>query len=139
MPPPPGSIKRDLEQACNKAADEVASLAPGEKIPEKLEKLLSEKVCKDIDKKILTIVAKELAGLGKKHSAKAPPNPIPRVNSQVSFKKPGSDSPSFTIPFPEIDLGGKTKGKFELDIWGDPRQFEKAEKGVMINFTVKFR
>jgi len=139
MPPPPGSIKRDLEKACENAAEKVASLAPGEKLPDKVEKLLSEKVCQDIDKKVLTIIAKELAGLGKKHSAKAPPNSIPRINSQISFKKPGSDSLNFTLPFPEIDLGGKTKGKFELNVWGDPKDFEKAEKGVMINFTVKFK
>ena len=109
MPPPPGSIKRDLENACDKAAEEVASLAPGEKIPDKLEKLLSEKVCKDIDKKILTIVAQELAGLGKKHSAKQPPGTIPRVTGAISLKKPGSDSPNFTLPFPEIDLGARPR------------------------------
>lgn len=138
MPPPPGSIKRDLEQACEKAAEEISELAPGEKTSDKVSKLLSEKVCKNIDQKILTLVAKELAGLGKKHSGKAPPGTIPKVSGVPTLKKPGSDSPSFTIPFPEISIGGK-KGKFELDLWGDPKQFEKAEKGVMVYFTVKFK
>jgi hypothetical protein len=132
----PGSLKRDLHQACQNAVDEVSKLAPGEK-EAKLAKLLSEKVCKDVDQKILTLIAEELAKVGQKHSAKGPVT-IPKVTGIPTLKPPGSGSPSFTIPLPEIDLGDDTKGKFELKIWGDPKDLQKADKGAAVFFTVSF-
>jgi hypothetical protein len=134
----PGSLKRDLHQACQNAVDEVSKLAPGEKREEKLAKLLSEKVCKDVDQKILTLIAEELAKVGKKHSAKEPPGTLPKITGVPTLKPPGSGSPSFTIPLPEIDLGDDTKGKFELKIWGDPKELQKADKGAAVFFTVNF-
>jgi hypothetical protein len=134
----PGSIKKQLETACQNAADEISKLAPGEKNEKKVAELLSKHVCKDVDQKLLTLIAEELAKQGKKYSAKEPPNTPPKLTGVPTLKAPGSGSPSLTIPLPEIDLGDSAKGKFELQMWGDPKQFEKAEKGAMVYFTVKF-
>jgi hypothetical protein len=134
----PGSLKRDLEHACKNAVEELSKAAPGEKNEKKLAELLSEKVCKDVDQKILTLIAEELAKVGKKRSAKEPPGTLPKITGVPTLKAPGSGSPSFTIPLPEFDMGEDAKGKFELKVWGDPKQFEKADKGAMVYFTVKF-
>ena len=138
MPGAPGTIKKGLESACQSAADEISKLAPGEKTEEKVAKILSEKVCKDVDQKLLTLIAEELAKQGKKHSAKEPPNVPPKPVGTPTLKAPGSGSPSLTIPLKNFDFGDDVKGKFELQVWGDPKQFEKAEKGAMVYFTVKF-
>ena len=68
----PSSVKGKLEAACKSAVKEISKVAPGEKNEKKLAELLTEKVCKDVDQKILTLIAEELAKLGKKHSAKEP-------------------------------------------------------------------
>jgi hypothetical protein len=140
MPNPPGSVKSGLEAACKNAVKEISKVAPGEKNEKKLADLLTNKVCKDVDQKILTLIAEELAKLGKKHSAKEPAGTIPKITGVPTLKAPGSGLPSFTIPLPEFDMGGdgKTKGKFELKVWGDPKEFEKKDKGAMVYFTVKF-
>jgi hypothetical protein len=134
----PSSVKNTLNNACKNAAEEISKLAPGEKNEKKIAELLSEKVCKDVDQKILTLIAEELAKVGQKHSAKEPPGTIPRVTGIPTLKPPGSGSPSFTIPLPEIDLGEDAKGKFELKIWGDPKELQKADKGAAVFFTVQF-
>jgi hypothetical protein len=134
----PSSVKKDLEKTCEKAAKEISKVAPGEKNEKKLAELLTEKVCKDVDEKILTLIAEKIAEEAKKHSAKEPAGTIPKLTAVPSLKAPGSGMPSFTIPLPEFDMGGDAKGKFELKVWGDPKEFEKKEKGAMVYFTVKF-
>jgi hypothetical protein len=134
----PSSVKKDLEKTCEKVAKDLSKVAPGEKNEKKLAELLSEKVCKDVDEKILTLIAEKIAEEAKKHNPKEPPGTIPKITPVPTLKAPGSGLPSFTIPFPEIDMGGDAKGKFELKVWGDPKDFEKKEKGAMVYFTVKF-
>lgn len=141
MPPSaklPGSLGKDLENACNNAVKELSKIAPGENNEKKLADLLSKKVCKDVDDKILTAIAKEFAKVGKKHSAKEPPGTLPKITGVPTLKAPGSGSTSFTIPLPEFDMGDGAKGNFKLQVWGDPKEFEKKEKGAMVYFTVKF-
>ncbi|HEX2473237.1 MAG TPA: hypothetical protein VHK01_00740 [Lacipirellulaceae bacterium] len=134
----PSNVKKGLEKTCEKAAKEVSKIAPGEKNEKKLAELLTEKVCKDVDEKILTLIAEKIAEEAKKHSAKEPPGTLPKITPVPTLKAPGSGMPSFTIPLPEFDMGGDAKGKFELKVWGDPKEFEKKEKGAMVYFTVKF-
>jgi hypothetical protein len=133
----PTSVKNSLNNACKSAAEEISKLAPGEKNEKKIAELLGEKVCKDVDQKILTLIAEELAKVGQKHSAKGPIT-LPKITGVPTLKPPGSGSPSFTIPLPEIDMGDDTKGKFELKIWGDPKDLQKADKGAAVFFTVNF-
>jgi hypothetical protein len=137
---PPGSVKAGLENACEKAVKKISKVAPGEKNEKKLADALTKAVCKDVDQKILKLIAEELAKQGKKHSAKEPPGTLPKITGVPTLKAPGSGVPSFTIPLPEFDMGsdGKTKGKFELKVWGDPKDFQKSDKGGMVYFTVKF-
>jgi len=134
----PGSLSKDLQTACDNAVKELSKVAPGEKNEKKLADLLSKKVCKDVDDKILIAIAEELAKFGKKNSAKEPPGKLPKITGIPTLKAPGSGSPSFTIPLPEFDMGGDTKGNVKLQIWGDPKDFQKAEKGAMVYFTVTF-
>lgn len=136
----PSQIQTGLEKICEKAAKKVSKVAPGEKNEKKLADLLTKEVCKDVDQKILKEIAKQLAELGKKSSAKAPANAPPKVKTVPKFKEPGSGVPSFTIPLYKLDLGdgGKSKGKLQLKVWGDPKELEKSDKGVMLNFTVSF-
>ena len=134
----PSPVKKGLENACQKAAKKVSKAAPGEKNQKKVADLLTKHVCKEVDQKILKLIAEELAKLGKGASAKAPPNTIPKVSVKPELKDPGSGVPSFTIPLPEFDVGSDAKGKFELKVWGDPKEFQKADKGVFVKFKVSF-
>ncbi len=132
----PAPVKKGLESACQKATKKLSKVVPGEKNKKKVADLLAKEVCKGVDQKILKLAAEELAKLGKKQSAKAAPNTIPKITGVPSLKPPGSGSPSFTIPLPEFDVGD-AKGKFELKVWGDPKNLQQSDKGVMLYFTVK--
>ena len=85
-------------------------------------------MCKNVDQKILKLIAEEIAKTAKKASAKAE-TAIGKVSAVPTTKKPGSGVPGFTIPFPELDLGDDAKGKFELKVWGDPKDFQKEGQG----------
>ena len=76
----PAPVKKGLESACQKAAKKVGKVAPGDKNEKKVVDLLNKEVCKNVDQKLLKLAAEELAKLGKKHSAKAPPNTPPKVS-----------------------------------------------------------
>jgi hypothetical protein len=134
----PSNVKKGLEDACKKAAKKVGKVAPGDKNEKKLTELLTKEVCKGVDQKILKFAAEELAKLGKKQSAKAPPNTPPNVTGVPKLKAPGSGVPSLTIPITEFILNEKhdTKAKFELKVWADPKDLQKSDKGIMLNFTI---
>ena len=133
----PGTLSKDLENTCNDVAEKLSKIAPGEKNEKKLAKLLTEHVCKNVDDKILTAIAEELAKQGEKASAKAPPGTLPRITGIPTLKAPGSGSTSFTIPLKGFDIGGD-KADLELKVWGDPKDFQNNEKGAEIFFTVRF-
>ena len=133
----PSNIKSGLENACKKVTKEVSKAVPGKKNEKKVADLLAKKVCKNVDQKLLKLIAQEIAKTAKKASSKAN-DAIPKVSAVPTMKKPGSGVPSFTIPLPEFDMGEDAKGKFKLKVWGDPKQFEKKEKGAMVFFTVEF-
>lgn len=135
-----GSLAKDLEKACQKAADKVKKVAPGEKNEKKVADLLNKHVCKEVDQKLLTLLAKQIAEQAKKHNPKAPEGTPKKVDAKPSLKKPGSGAPSLTLPLANFDLLGDKKkdSKLELQIWGDPRELEKVDKGAMVYFTVNF-
>src|SRR3954447_25816418 len=133
----PGSISKGLEDTCNDAAEKIAKIAPGETNEKKLAKLMSEHVCKNVDDKLLTAIAEQLAKAGEEASAKPPKGTLPKITGIPSLKAPGSDATSFTIPLSSFDIGGK-KSKVELKVWGDPKDFQSGEKGAEVFFTVKF-
>ena len=97
------------------------------------------KIVPGLDKKILKLIASELAAVGKKHSAKASKDTVPKVKAIGKIKAPGGGVPSVTIPLKKLMLDEKhgTTGKFELKIWADPKSLEKSDKGVMLYFTIK--
>ena len=111
---------------------------PEKKALENISKSLN-KIVPGLDKKILKTIASELAKVGKKHSAKPSKDTIPKVKAMGKIKAPGSGIPSVTIPLKKLMLDEKygTTGKFELKIWADPKNLEKADKGVMLYFTIK--
>lgn len=111
---------------------------PEKKALENISKNLN-KIVPGLDKKILKLIASELAKAGKKHSAKPSKDAIPIVKATGKIKAPGGSIPSVTIPLKKLMLDEKygTTGKFELKIWADPKNLEKAEKGVMLFFTLK--
>lgn len=135
-----GSLKGDLEKVCKKVVDKVKKTAPGEKNEKKLGDLMNKHVCKEIDQKLLKTLAEQISKQAKKKSAKAVPGTPPKVDAKPTMKKPGSGAPSLTLPLADFDiLGDKKKdSKVELQIWGDPRELEKTEKGAMLYFTVTF-
>lgn len=111
---------------------------PEKKALENISKSLN-KIVPGLDKKILKTIASELAKVGKKHSAKPSKDTIPNVKAMGKIKAPGGGIPSVTIPLKKLMLDEKygTTGKFELKIWADPKNLEKADKGVMLYFTIK--
>ena len=148
MPPNklPPRLKRDLDTACKKAGEKASKLVPGRKRKAKAAKYFNQQLCKEVDRKLLKAIAKELAEQGKSRSTKAPDNVPPKLVKGVpKMSEPGKGVPSLTVPVPwSIPLEGvtgnpDTKGKFELKIWADPREPEKKPKGGMLFFTVKFR
>ncbi|MEN1680197.1 MAG: hypothetical protein AAGJ46_11435 [Planctomycetota bacterium] len=132
--------KSGLENACKKAVDRIKKAAPGEKNEKKLAELLNKQVCKGVDQKLLKLLAEQIAKQAKKASAKADPNAPKKIDAKPSLKKPGSGVPSLKLPLGSFDLlGDKAKdSKLELLIWADPADFEKKDKGLMLNFTVRF-
>lgn len=143
MPSPkaPTPVKGGIERACKKVASKVGKAT--EKVSDKdkakkAKELIEEHVCKEADKKLLKLAAEELAKYAKTKSAKPAPGSIPKVDAKPNPKPPGSGVPSLTIPISEVTLNEAlgTKGKFELKVWADPKNFEKADKGVMLYFTV---
>ncbi|MGL4514913.1 MAG: hypothetical protein ACRCT8_17645 [Lacipirellulaceae bacterium] len=136
----PSGAKSQLEKICRKAAEKVKKAAPGEKNEKKLAKLLNDEVCKEVDDKLLTLLAEEIAKYAQKASAKGDSSAPERVDAKPSLKQPGSGSKSLTLPLASIDLFGDKKkdGALELKIWGDPSDFTQKEKGAVLNFSVKF-
>lgn len=141
----PARTKRDLDNACKKAGEKVSRLIPGRKNKAKVAKYFNQQLCKDVGQKLLKAIAGELARQGKKRSAKAPKNtPKKPIKGVPKMSAPGKGVPSVTIPIPwTVPLEGVTgdqrsKGKFELKIWADPRDFDEKPKGGMLYFTVKF-
>lgn len=141
----PTRTQRDLANACKKAGDKVNRLVPGKKNKARAAKYFNQQLCKDVDQKLLKVLAEELAKQGKTHSATPPKNtPKKPIKGVPKMLDPGKGVPSLTIPVPwEIPLDGVTgnpssRGKFELKIWADPRDLEKKSKGGMVYFTVKF-
>ncbi|MCA8973546.1 MAG: hypothetical protein KDC98_02440 [Planctomycetes bacterium] len=136
----PAPMKKKLEEKCKKAASKVAKIAPGESNEKKIEKLLRDAVCKEVDgldQRALRLAAEQLAKVGRSHSAKAANAPV-KVDAKPTIKKPGSGVPSLTLPLRSIMLNERlgTKGKLALKIWADPRNLKNADKGVMLYFTV---
>jgi hypothetical protein len=138
----PNAAKKKMEGACKKVAKKVGKAVKSVDDKGKLEKAITEKCKKEIksvDKTVVKFFAdqlkKELAKKNKKVDGEAK---IPKVDPKWKPKPPGSGVPSLTIPITEFVLDPKhdTKGKFSIKVWADPREFEKADKGVMVNFTV---
>ena len=141
----PTPLQRDLDKACKKAGERVRKLVPGGQNKAAVAKAFNQRLCRDVDQKLLTALAKELAKQGKKYSAKPAKNSLPKIAKGVpKLTPPGKGVPSVTIPIPwsvplETVTGSQdSKGKFELKVWADPRNLEKKDKGGMLYFTVKF-
>ena len=137
--PVPSALKGDLEKACKKAVEKIKKAVPGEKNEKKVAEALNKQVCKDVDQKLLKLLAEQIAKQAKKKSAKAPAGAPKKVDAKPKMTAPGSGSPSFTLPLANFDLLGDPKkdSKLELKVWGDPRELEK-DKGAMLYFTVSF-
>ncbi len=138
----PNAAKKKMEAACKKVAKKVGKAVKPIDDKGKLEKAINEKCKKEIKsidktatKFLVDQLKKELAKKNKKIDGETP---IPKVDSQWKPKPPGSGVPSLTIPITEFVLDPKhdTKGKFSIKVWADPRDFEKQDKGVMVNFTI---
>ena len=138
----PNAAKKKMEGACKKVAKKVGKAVKSVDDKGKLEKAIADKCkseIKSVDKTVVKFFAdqlkKELAKKNKKVDGAAP---IPKVDAKWTPKPPGSGVPSLTIPITEFVLDPKhdTKGKFSIKVWADPREFEKKDKGVMVNFTV---
>ncbi len=137
----PNAAKKKMEGACKKVAKKVGKAVKGVDDKGKLEKAISEackKEIKSIDKTVVKFFADQLKKELAKKNKKISPDPVPKVDPKWQPKPPGSGLPSLTIPITEFLMDPKldTKGKVSIKVWGDPRQFEKADKGVMVNFTV---
>lgn len=135
----PSGLKSDLEKACKKAVDKVKKTVPGEKNEKKVAEALSKQVCKDVDQKLLKLLAEQIAKQMKQKNPKGPDGAPPKVDGKPKMKAPGSGSPNLTLPLANFDLLGDAKkdSKLELKIWGDPREMEK-DKGAVLYFTVTF-
>ena len=139
----PKSVKSKLESECKRVAKKVGQKIKPEELGDKAEDAINEHMCqevKNIDKKIVEAVVGELKKqLSKDKKPAGPADPLPGAKPVGSMKPPGSGVPSLTIPITEFIIDEKlgTKGKFELQVWADPRELEKKDKGVMLNFTVK--
>ncbi|MCL6283744.1 hypothetical protein M3P21_09410 [Ruegeria sp. 2012CJ41-6] len=138
----PNAAKKKMEGACKKVGRKIGTaVAPLDK-KGKLEKAFvkkCQKEVKSVDKTVVKFFAeqlkKELAKKNKKVDGEAS---IPRVDGKWVPTPPGSGVPSLTIPITDFVLDPKlgTKGKVSIKVWADPREFEKKDKGVMVNFTV---
>ena len=135
----PANLKRVLESTCKVAAQDLSKLAPGEKNKKRLAEKLTTGVCKDVDQKILKLVASELAKFAKGKNAKVPPGVGPaKIKGVPAFKEPGHGVPSFSIPLYDLDVGSGNKAKFELMVWVDPQDFDNKDKGGAVSFKVVF-
>jgi len=137
-------MKRDLNTACRKAGEKVRKVVPGSGNKAKTAKYFNQQLCKDIDQRLLKLIFKQLADQAKKHSATEPDNtPSKPIKTVPKMSSPSKGVPSVKIPVPwSIPLAGitgnpKSEGKFNVEIWADPRDFEKKSKGAVLNFSVK--
>lgn len=140
----PAAVKKKMESECKKIAKKVGKSIKPEVAGKKIEAAVTKGVCKEIksiDKKAVQFLVdqlkKELDKKNKKPAEASVPK-IPKATAKWSPKKPGAGVPSITIPITEWVLDSKldTKAKFSIKVWADPREFEKKDKGVMVNFTV---
>lgn len=138
----PKAAKKKMEAACKKAARKIGSAVAPFDDKGKLEKAFVQKCKKEVgtvDKTVLKFFVdqfkKELAKKNKKVDGTIP---VPKVQGKWVPKPPGSGVPSLTIPITEFVLDPKhdLKGKVGIKVWADPRDLEKSEKGVMVNFSV---
>lgn len=130
-----------MEGACKSVAKKVGKAVKGVDDKGKLEKAITEKCKKEIksiDKTAVKFSADQLKKELAKKNKNISPDPVPKVDAKWKPKPPGSGSPSLTIPITEfvVDPKHDTKGKVSIKVWGGPREFEKADKGVMVNFTI---
>lgn len=139
------STQRDLERACQKAAEKVRKLVPGKSNKATAMKYFNRQLCKEVDQKLLKALAREIAKQTTKHNAKplkdtpkAPLTGVPKMSP------PNKGVPTLTIPMPwTLPLESLTgnpgaKGKFEIKVWADPRKPDGEAKGGMLNFTAIF-
>lgn len=139
-----GRTKQDLHRACKKAGDKVQKIIPGHTNKSKAAKYFNQQLCKEVDQALLKVIFKQLAAQGKKHSATAPKNVPKTIKTVPKMTSPSKGVPSVKVPLPwTIDFGEvtgnpKSKGKFTLEIWADPRDFEKEPKGGILNFTLRY-
>jgi len=138
-------MKRDLNTACRKAGEKVRKVVPGKGNKAKTAKYFNQQLCKDVDQRLLKLIFKQLAAQAKKHNPKEPDNTPPKpIKTVPKMSSPSKGVPSVKIPVPwSIPLEGvtgdpKSKGKFTVEIWADPRSFEDKSKGAVLNFSVKF-
>jgi len=138
----PAAAKKKMETACKKVAKNVGKTVKPIDDKGKLEKAIvkaCQKEIKKVDKTVVKFFAEKLKEeLAKKKKIQAGPKSIPKVDPKWVPKPPGSGVPSLTIPITEWEVDKKldTKAKFSIKVWADPRDFEKQDKGVMVNFTV---
>ena len=138
----PAAAKKKMETACKKVAKNVGKTVKPIDDKGKLEKAIvkaCQKEIKKVDKTVVKFFAEKLKEeLAKKKKIQAGPKPVPKVDPKWVPKPPGSGVPSLTIPITEwvVDKKLDTKAKFSIKVWADPRDFEKQDKGVMVNFTV---
>lgn len=140
----PPAAKKKLEAECKKIARKVGKTIKPGTIGKKAEEAVAKGVCKEIksvDKKAVQFFADQLKkALDKKNKKPAGPGAgtLTKVKPKWTAKKPGSGVPSVTIPITQwvIDRKLDTKAKVSVKIWADPRELEKSDKGVVVNFTV---
>ncbi len=138
----PNAAKKKMESACKKVGRKIGSAVKPLDEKGKLEKEFvkkCQKEVKSVDKTVVKFFVDQLKQeLAKKNKKIDGTTPIPKVDTKWVPKPPGAGVPSVTIPITEfvIDPKLKTKGKVSIKAWADPRQFEKKDKGVMVNFTV---
>ena len=138
----PPAAQKKMARACEKLGRKIGQSVKPLDEKGKLEKAFVKKCQKEagkIDKTVVKFFAEELKKeLAKKNKKVDGATPIPKVDGKFLPKPPGSGVPSVTIPITEfvLDPTHDTKGKVSIKVWADPRQFEKKDKGVMVNFTV---
>jgi len=146
MPPSnlSGRMKRDMNTACRKAGEKVRKIVPGKSNRAKTAKYFNQQLCKDVDQKVLKLIFKQLAAQAKKRSAKEPDGVPKSIKTVPKMTPPSKGVPSLKVPVPwSVPLQGitgnpKSEGNFNVEIWADPRSFEKKPKGAVLNFTVRF-
>jgi hypothetical protein len=136
----PKAAKKKMETACKKVAKKVGKAVKPVGDKGKLEKAIvaaCKKEIKSFDKTAVKFFAEKLQeNLAKKNKIKAGPKPIPKVNPKWVPKPPGAGVPSVSFDITEwvVDPKLDTKAKFSIKVWADPRDFEKADKGMMVNW-----